>query len=171
MKRKIAFSALICLFVFASISFAQEDKPLTRKDVAKVVAEAMCIKIEPAIETIPAAQHYETYANALAARGINNFIGKDAAEEFTVGEMKEVYYILTAAGEAQTPEKKAECPVELAPVFALASETKLSQENLDKILHCFPACDLKAEPYTAPVPPAVPGTPETTPEEPSSQIQ
>lgn len=159
-------SAVMALGVTA-VCFAQG---VTRMDAAEALIEKMCVKIVPDIETIPEAQHYGIYAGALASRGINNFVGKDANEEMTVGEMKEIYYVVTAAmGEAT--EQKAECPAELAPVFAMAPEEPLSAENLAKILGCFPACDLTAEPYTAPVVPLVPDAPPTTPEEPSSQIQ
>lgn len=169
MAKKLMFwvgTAVMTLGV-TTLCFAQG---VSRMDTAKALVGKMCVKIVPDIETIPAAQHYDIFAGALASRGINNFVGKDANEEMTVGEMKEIYYVVTAAM-GEPSEQKAECPAELVPVFAMAPEEKLSLENLETVLGCFPDCDLTAEPFTAPVVPPVPDTPPTTPEEPSSQIQ
>ncbi|HAJ56741.1 MAG TPA: hypothetical protein DCL35_03100 [Candidatus Omnitrophica bacterium] len=169
------FFVLACLAVvglaLTTVVFAQGESVSTSSEVAKAIAEKMCVGIVPPIDTIPADQQYEVYANALASRGINNFVGKDAAEEFTVGEIKEIYYVVTAGQQADLSEQKAECPAELTGIFNMPADSKLNQGVLNKVLDCFPACDLTAEPFTAPVVPPVPLTPPTIPEEPASEIQ
>ncbi len=172
--KKMGF-VLACFVIMACIGissvFAQGESSQTRSDVAKSLAETLCIGIVPPIDTFPADQQYEIYANALASRGINNFVGKDGNEEVTVGELKEIYYVVTAGQQTELSEEKAECPAELTGIFNMPVDTKLNQGILNKVLDCFPACDLTAQPYTAPVTPPVPEIPPLTPEEPASEIQ
>ena len=174
MRKKMMFLvSVVVVFTAAVITFssANGDDPLTRNDVARAIVDQICLDIIPDVSVFPAGEQYEVLANALASRGIEDFVGTNPDELFTVGEMEDIYYILTAGIEIDPADPRANCPVELIPVFAVAPESELTLDNFQKILNCFPDCDPEAEAYSAPEPPGfVPEGPDIIPEEPASEI-
>tara|TARA_B100000315_G_C14477663_1_gene541394 strand:+ start:218 stop:745 length:528 start_codon:yes stop_codon:yes gene_type:complete len=175
MKKKVLFLGTTCLFVLlatlVTFSPASGDEPLTRSDVAGAIVNQICLEVVPDVSAFPTGDQYEILANALASRGIDNFLGTNPDELFTVGEIEGIYYLLTAEAEILLDDPRANCPIELIPVFAVAVDTQLTSDNLQKILNCFPECNLTTEIYTAPIPfDAMPDGPEFAPEEPANEI-
>lgn len=175
MRKKVLFLGTACLIALVvtvvTFSSANGNEQLTRSDVANAIANQICLEIIPDITTFPVGDQYEILINALASRGVDNFLGTNPDELFTIGEIEGIYYLLTAGVDISPNDPRAKCPVELIPVFAVATDTQLTSSDLQKILNCFPDCDPIAEAYTAPTPPGtIPGGPEFTPEEPASEI-
>ena len=175
MKNKVLrlVSLVFGVAIAAVITFsaANADEPVTREDVVKAVVSQMCLEIVPDVDAFPAREQYEILANALALRGVENFIGTNPDELFTVGEIEEIYYARTVGAPINPSDPRADCPVELISVFAVIPDAELTLSNFQKVLSCFPDCDPEAEAYTAPeIPGFVPGGPDLIPEEPATEI-
>ena len=175
MKKKVLFLGAIFLVALVAtlvtFSSASGDAPLTRSDIAGAIASKICLEIIPDISTFSTSDQFEILASSLASRGIDNFLGTNPDELFTVGEIEGIYYLLADGVEISPNDPRANCPVELIPVFAVAVDTQLTSDNLQKILNYFPDCAPAAETYTTPTSPGtIPNGSEFTPEEPASEI-
>ncbi|UCG34735.1 MAG: hypothetical protein JSW17_04375 [Candidatus Omnitrophota bacterium] len=169
MRSKIIVAIIIGLFIAVSgamlLSVAQGKPSLRRIDVARAVADTICLEIVPGLATFAPDEQYEVLANALAFRGITNFIGTDPEDVITVGEMQEIYDIIAAGEVLEFAGDRVRCPTELVEVFSAPWDTELVRADLQTILRCFPDCDPTAEAYTPPEEGFEPGPPQPLGEE------
>jgi len=169
MRNKIIVAIIIGLFIAVSgamlLSVAQGKPSLRRIDVARAIAESICLEIVPGLATFAPDEQYEVLANALAFRGITNFIGTDPEEVMTLGEMEEMYNIVTAGEVLEYAGDRVRCPTELVEVFSAPWDTELVRADLQTILRCFPDCDPTAEAYAAPEEEVLPAGQEPIDEE------
>jgi hypothetical protein len=153
-------------------SFAAPEDEVKRVDAIRVIAERVCLKLEPPIEAFPEDQQYEVLANALAAKGITNFVGTDPEEVLTIADMKEIFDAVTGGEEIAYELDRRWCPFETTAILAKGPDQNIGFEDFRKVADCFPWCDFAtAETYM--VPPSeryVPPGPGPTPEEPSTEI-
>mgnify|MGYP000076502366 CR=1 FL=1 len=175
MKRKILYSISLVVFIAATwviaFPFARGEESVRRVDVAKAIAEKICLDIMPGVSDFPDEEQYEIISNALASRGIDNFIGTNPDELFTIGEIEGLYYLITSGIEIDPSDPRANCPVELISVFAVLPDSQLTSDDFQKVLECLPDCDSGAQDYTAPPPPGfVPEGPDVIPEESAGEI-
>jgi hypothetical protein len=175
MGKKIFFWGIFCLAVVVTglimFSFAQENAGLTRSEVARALVDQMCIEIIPDPAGLPEGESYEVLSNALASRGVNNFLDTDSDAPFTVGEMEEIYNGVAAPEGMEFTDARVKCPAELVDIFAKGADAKLNQGGFKKVLNCFPDCDPTAEAYIVPAAPGfIPGGPQVPEDEPASEI-
>jgi hypothetical protein len=160
------------LFYSQIVARAAKSDEVTYLDAAWKIAEAICLKVNPPLDTFPKDERFTVMVNAFAARGIDEFQGVNPTDTLTVGEAKEIYDSITSGVPIEYSGEKQKCPVEVAEIFALPNDQKISKEDFDKISGCFPFCDADTvEAYTPPAAPRfVPPGPEPRSEEPASEL-
>lgn len=179
MKKNVNFLvlaiAVVSLAVIAKVSSENGNSGATNGDTASAIASQICLDIVPPLEEIPASERYGVLSNALASRGITDFLNTDPDDGFTVGAIQAIFYAITGYSvggneEADPSDPKTNYKDVLASIFSLPSDTPLTLKNLQKVLGFFPDCDPGVDPYVAPeVEAFIPGAPRAAPEQSSSK--
>jgi len=107
MKHLIIF---ICVFtlsiLFFGTAYCAEAELLTKSKLAELLVSTTGIKIEADLATMTDAQAYEARVNALAARGVNQLVGKNGNEDVTYAEFVDILFsLLNNPAELDTQEK------------------------------------------------------------------
>ena len=166
----VACMAITLCYAQFSAQAAETDN-VTYLDAAWRIAEKMCIKIEPPIDTFPADERYEILANAMAARGVDTFLGKDPYKAITLGEVRDIFASITIGEPVEYDEARDQCPADIGELYRQPGDVKISEADFAKIAACFPDCDPDVETYIPPTRPKfVPPGPEPRREQPASEI-
>jgi len=172
MKKSIWIFLVVALIATGLVlfSFAQSSG-VKRSDAIRIVAEKVCFKMEPPLESFPPEEQYEILSNGLAAMGVNNFVGTDSNETMTVGDMKEIFDAASGGEKVAYDADRAECPRLIGAIFAKNTEEKISVADFGTIAGCMPYCDIATvETYIAPARGYLPPGPKETPENPATEI-
>jgi len=176
MAKKLIFGIFVFVAITAAgiaiFSFAVPSEEVARGDAIRIIADAVCLKIDPPLQAFPEEQRYVVLANGLASKGIMNFLNTDPVAMMTIGDMQEVFNAVTAGQMLEYEPEREWCSVELPAIFAKGADQTIAFSDFRKVVDCLPACDFDtAETYIAPTPPGyVPPGPDSTPEEPATEI-